>query len=704
MIVAAVIALSRSGVAAPAEDASVLASARRALDAGKLDLANQQASDSATKSPSLGDYAAWVAAQAEYRLKNYAEVASAVRKILAQETPSSPLTAVAAQIAVQAALDSGHAGEGLELLRKFYERIPQPQGDLLFARCFQATGDLPHAAEYFQRVYYRYPSAKEAADAATALVDVKQRLADAYPPPTAAAMSERAGKLFDTGNPSAARIELAAAIQQLSGADRDLARVRLGVADYLSNNTAAAFQYFSALKVDDAESDAERLSYLIRCARTLDRHADVKSFLQQLEKDHAQSKWRMETLIYIADQGRVENDRSVYLPLYEACATTFEKERRAAWCEWQVAFEAYRRAAANALELLKSELRSYGDSKYAENALYFLGKQNESEKQEGSARACYERLTAKFPNTYYAVLARARLKEITAPSSAAMVSFLDEVHWPSPAQFPSFTASDSVDLRLHRASLLASAGMQDLAEGELKFGARNDGEQPNVYAFELAKMASARNAPDEAMRDVRIYAPGYLFMPLDQAPAQFWQLAFPLPYRAAVQQYSAAQNLDPYLVAALIRQESEWNAAVISHANAYGLMQLVPRTGRQLARHFGSKRLNAQQLLNPTRNIQLGTLYFHNLLDAAGGQPEIALAAYNAGPTRSNLWRSWGPFREPAEFVEVVPFHETREYIQLVLRNADLYRRLYSGLKPDVPAYSPKRPRSAKSKTHIPST
>ena len=160
--------------------------------------------------------------------------------------------------------------------------------------------------------------------------------------------------------------------------------------------------------------------------------------------------------------------------------------------------------------------------------------------------------------------------------------------------------------------------------------------------------------------------------------------------------YSRQQALDPYLVAALIRQESEFNAKVISHANAYGLMQLLPSTGRDLARHFGVRRLAASQLLVSDRNIQLGTLYFHNLMTSYAGQPELALASYNAGPGRAALWRSWGPFREQAEFIETIPFHETRGYIQIVLRNADVYRRLYAGREPDVPAYHPKPAPKAK--------
>jgi soluble lytic murein transglycosylase len=253
-------------------------------------------------------------------------------------------------------------------------------------------------------------------------------------------------------------------------------------------------------------------------------------------------------------------------------------------------------------------------------------------------------------------------------------------------------------MRIERAQLLQLTSLNDFAEGELKFGARSDDDQSNVYAFELAKFAAARQAPDQALRYIKAYAPGYLYMPLDQAPITFWRLAFPLPFRDCVERHSRAQGLDPFLVSALIRQESEFNPKVISHANAYGLMQLLPSTGRQLARHFGIRRLRTNQLLTPDRNVQLGTYFFRNLLDSFGGQPELALASYNAGPGRANLWRTWGPFREQAEFIETVPFHETRGYIQIVLRNADVYRRLYAGTVPDVPAYRAKP--APKSKPH----
>jgi len=689
--------------------AALIAVAQHQLEIGNPQAAADYALSASTRVPVLNDYAQYIRAQAEYQLRNYPEVAKSVTRVFNQ-SPLSPFVGSAAALAVRADLDSGSPKQALDLIKKYYDRVPQPQAELLLARCFDATGDLPQSAEYYQRVYYDYPAAtKEATDAANALVDLKQRLGDAYPPPMPAAMIGRAQKLFEVKNFAAARIELAAAIPQLGGAERDLARVRLGEADFLSNNTQAAFEYLLALKVDDPEVDAERLSYVIRCARKLDRHADVKPFLTRLEQQHSTSLWRLDALILVADEARTENETSTYLPLYRACATTFPKDPRSAWCHWRVAFESYRKDQDDDYDLLRSHVQRYPDSPDVNDALYFLGRLLERKNDEASARACYQELAARFPNTYYAIVARERLAQPSvgaATPSPRMLEFLHSVPWPPSEQFPSFTPGPTAQSRITRAQLLQLAGLNQFAENELKFGARNDGEQENVFAYELAKFAAARNAPDQAMHYIKAYAPGYLYMPLDEAPVPFWQLAFPIPYRNSITLHSREQSLDPFLVAALIRQESEFSAKVVSPANAYGLMQLLPSTGKQLARHFGIRRFNTAQLLMADRNIQLGTYYFRNLLNSYGGQKEIALASYDAGPGRANLWRTWGPFREPAEFIETIPFHETRGYVQIVLRNADVYRRLYAGTVPDVPVYHSKpapktKPKKRKSRRPI---
>jgi soluble lytic murein transglycosylase len=436
----------------------------------------------------------------------------------------------------------------------------------------------------------------------------------------------------------------------------------------------------------------------------MDKHADVKPFLTQLEQQHPQSRWRLDALISVADQARTENDTATYLPLYRACAATFPNQPRSAWCHWRIAFESYRRNSADAYDLLREHIQKYPASDDVNDALYFLGRLSEQKNQNAVARSCYEELVARFPNTYFAIAARERLKQPAvegATSDAATIQFLHSVQWPPRPEFPSFTPSKTAQIRLDRAQLLRLTGLSDLAEGELRFAANNDSEQQNLYAYELAKLAAERNSPEVAMRYIKHYAPGYLYMPLDEAPVAFWKLAFPIPYRRSIEQYSRSQGLDPYLVAALIRQESEFNPKIISHANAYGLMQVLPSTGRDLAHHFRIRHYSSVQLLAADRNVQFGTYYFRNLLNSFGGRADLALASYNAGAGRANLWQSWGPYREPAEFVEMVPFHETRGYIQIVLRNADVYRRLYATSVPDVPSYRPKPAPKSKPKKSI---
>jgi soluble lytic murein transglycosylase len=108
----------------------------------------------------------------------------------------------------------------------------------------------------------------------------------------------------------------------------------------------------------------------------------------------------------------------------------------------------------------------------------------------------------------------------------------------------------------------------------------------------------------------------------------------------------------------------------------------MPTTGRELSRQLRIKPYSTARLFQPQVSLQLGSFYLKSVADSLEGRWEAALAAYNAGLSRAKAWSTWGEFREAAEFVETVPFSQTREYIQIVLRNADIYRRLYANEKP----------------------
>src|SRR5581483_8713180 len=201
-----------------------------------------------------------------------------------------------------------------------------------------------------------------------------------------------------------------------------------------------------------------------------------------------------------------------------------------------------------------------------------------------------------------------------------------------------------------------------------RYGARHDG-QPQIVAIELARVANRTATPDVAIRVVKHYAPGYLSMPLDAVTEPLWRVAFPLPFWKPLTAYAQQRGIDPYLLAGLIRQESEFNPAVISVANAYGLTQVLPSTGRELSRKLNIRPFRASMLFTPDVNLNIGTFYLRMVLDQLQGKMEATLASYNAGKSRVLRWLNWSNFQEPAEFVESIPFIETRDYVQSVLRN-----------------------------------
>jgi soluble lytic murein transglycosylase-like protein len=152
---------------------------------------------------------------------------------------------------------------------------------------------------------------------------------------------------------------------------------------------------------------------------------------------------------------------------------------------------------------------------------------------------------------------------------------------------------------------------------------------------------------------------------------------FPRQYLPLIETYSREQQVDPYLVQALIREETFFQADAVSPAKAHGLMQLLLGTARPLARALGFK-IKTGDLHDPEINIRLGLRYFKSLLDRYEGKLYLALAAYNAGPHRVDRWLEDFSHADEEEFIELIPFSETRAYVKNILRNYFFYRYYYA--------------------------
>ena len=274
------------------------------------------------KLPRISDYAAFFLASAKFESGDSAGVAKTLEPVF-KMTPVSPLIARAVLLEAKAA--DGKAA--VDVLKKNYSSLPQPAGDMALATAFASSGDSTNAAVYYQRVYYGYPASQEAADSDTELSKLRKDLGEKYPPPMPSAMLGRAVKLMEAKQYAKARTELEALAPQLAGSEKDLARVKISVADYNAKDTLRAHNALAALEVSTPEADAERLHYLLLCAQRLKNQDEVNGVLEKLARLYPNSKWRLDALIAAASHELIENQMRAYEPIYRACYESLPKSR-----------------------------------------------------------------------------------------------------------------------------------------------------------------------------------------------------------------------------------------------------------------------------------------------------------------------------------------------------------------------------------------
>jgi soluble lytic murein transglycosylase len=633
----------------------------------------------------LQDYTGYHLGRALYVTANYQEALEELGPAISA-SPVSPLRVPALMLSARIHLESGDPRRAIRLLRERAADLPEPGRLELLALSLEKSGDLAEAARTCQRIYYEFPASPEAQRAAPAIARLKQRLGSRYPSETPEMMFTRVDKLIAAREHELARRELQTMTTALGGAARDRARVGLGRARYLRGHDAIAHKWLSALRVSSPEAEAERLYYLLASSRRLGRTGEMLEALKQLNARHPQSPWRLEGLVAVGNHYLLSNDVARYEPVFKACADAFPSSPQAPYCHWKISWAAYLARRPAARLLLLEHLRRFPASEKADAALYFLGRLSQLSGDESSARAWFEEVLQEYPNRYYATLAETQLQSATvaaAKPSLEVRRFLEKLEFPHRSRTFDFQPNKNTQIRLGRARLLASAGLQAWAENELRFGARTD-PQGALLAMELSRTAARSGEYGKSIRYIKGLVPGYLWMPFDSAPEEFWRLAYPLYYKEHLARYARMRDLDIYFLAALIRQESEFDAKAVSRAKAIGLTQVLPTTGRELSGKLGYRPFNASMLHRPDVNLNMGTYYLRLRLDHLEGHVEAALAAYNAGLSRARMWLNWAEYREPAEYIETIPFTETRNYVSIVLRNAEIYRRLYAAEKPST--------------------
>ncbi len=618
-----------------------------------------------TKAGELDDYVAYFLAVAYSGAGDSANTITTL-KDFATRYPDSVFARDAALIYGNALLAQDQAREAVSVLEA---RRNPPRSDIEFAlgRAYLKLGETSMAVLALRRVYYAMPLTAEADEAQKTLNSIS-----GAPPASLAERKARADLLLQGGRARDAVADYRNLLQGASAEERPAVQLALGVALHRAGNDAEAKATLETLSALPTELDARRLYELAEITRTDD--IQFLAFLEQLRAQAPASTWLEEALLSAAGKYLLAGDYDRAVDFYRELHERFPKGRYGAYAHWRTAWLNFRQGRREeARRGLEQQIALYPASPQVPAAAYWRARLAEEDGEPARAQAWYRKIIQSFPNYYYADLARARLKKVAGAADSPADPLLQKI---APARASVvYSAPPQDDLRVAKAKLLRNAAMFDLAAKELQRAAADGGA--SWAPAELARLYQDAGQYNRALESLKRAVPSYYALPFTALPRFYWEALFPRPYWTDLKRFSARNKLDPFLVAALIRQESEFNPGAVSRANALGLMQILPGTGRTTARELRLRRFTTSQLLAPSVNLQLGTTFFRHMLEHYRGRMEYALAAYNAGTDRVDNWLQDGKFRDPEEFVESIPFSETREYVQAILRNASIYHRLY---------------------------
>ena len=652
-------------------------SARAALALGYDDLSKGHAPQAlswflkAKNDPLLTEYVLYWSSQAKHAMNRNAESLADLATIQT-EYPNTAIKEQVTEAFATQSMEAGHYQQAIDALNAYSATTSKPALLLHRARAYTLAGKLVPATKDYQTVFYKFPLADEANVASSALSQLNKQLHSEFPYAAAELQQQRAQAFYEAHKWHEARTEfekLTAILHDPANPVRQHAQLRAVQARMQPKGSVSLLL---SLKVSDPEVEAERLYTLSQFYRSEKKEAEMLSAIEEILQKFPQSRWAEEGLMAAGNYFWVSLDRARAAGYYQRLLDAFPSGKNAFNAEWRIAWVAYLGHQPYADDRLIAFLRKYPVSADASDALYWLGRNAERSGNLARARSYFAKTVDRFPQTYFARAASARLIAL-GPGEEDAPDFLSQIPPPPPLHALDEPIPAASADRWNRAQALRTIAFDSSAELELKTG--YFATSLPRFLLEAAQAAFDQGHFGAGMAYARIIVPSFESRKFSDVPVAAWKALYPLPYEAVLRREAARNDFDPMLAAGLIRQESTFQADAVSHANAIGLMQLLPKTGKLLAKQL-KVRYTKNQLFNPDYNIQLGMRYIANLVQLTGA-PEFAAAAYNAGEDRIALWKSERQYEEIPEVVESIPFSETRDYVQIVLRNAELYRMIY---------------------------
>jgi len=640
----------------------------------KWDETEQYLANSAYCFPLLGDFALYYRAIALTNLSRSVDALAPLQR-LTKDYPESPFLRSTALLSADILFQNGNFQNALLSYQTFLSTYPSGNDSLKAqyqsALCREKLGDLAGASSELRRIWLTYPAKSVAAQAEAALERLRM-VTESIPPFTAEELFTRGCTLFDQGHyKDAAAVFASLTPDSLPEALRGKLAFKSAMIQYRLKKNIEAEQSFARLASPESPYPEFKVEATYWRAQLLDRTGkddEAVSVFREVALAHPESSLADDALLQAAlirkNQGAHQEARA----LFQMIIANYPASSHAPRALWESAWSLYLSGdfaeAATTFALLSN------DPAWREKALYWQGRALETSGRREAALAVYSKIQRENPAGFYTMNIE---KKYDIQSTRV------------PALSKPFTIP-LPDLRgMERAQTLIALGLHEEAGKELAVLKRRNGSS---FRSSVG-YAGLYHAMDDYRSAMGVFRQEYLVTDKGNSPS-VWAALYPAGFHESVSRHTANVGLDEGLTYALIRAESNFLPTARSPVGALGLMQLMPATARETARSTGDD-VTSPQLTNPEVNIRIGTRHLKDLLVRFNGNIVSAVAAYNAGSTPVRRWRKNFPTLQEDEFIENIPYPETREYVKKVLASKEVYRRLY-GLQESATTLPPPSP------------
>lgn len=614
---------------------------------------------------------------------------------LLQKFPESTLIPSASYQKTSARVQAGDCQAALAEWNAFVTRFPKEENTsralLQLADCALKLQDTARAVWALQQVWYSYSDSPEAPEAQKNLQQLGA-LGVSIPEPTLEARYQRGRILFDVARYEEAAAEFKAVLAAGEPANRDDIVQKLSEAFIQLKQYNDAKRYLTGLAHQARRPDlsTKALFWLGRLAIRQGEEGQLLKMERQLTGRFPDSPERAKLLFMMGDFYEGRNQTKQAITTYQRVIKEAPADPSADDAVWRIGWIAYKaRRYGDAIRTFEDYLKRNPAGSLGGQFGYWIGRSEEAMDQPLQAAQAYREVCRQFLRTFYCQQAGVRLARLdpegvgdaaakrTAEAPPEADSNADHGPAPDPASFNADSGSDTALTRDRHYSLAMELMTLDLrpeAAQELSYLTGRYATDKGAV-LKLAERLYAARDYYHSGRLLRLYFPDVLENGGDDVPQSFWEQAYPYQFLKWVKRQTPPAAADPYLVAALIREESAFDSKAISTVGALGLMQLMPYTAEWVAKRAGLNPFSPDLLLDEATNVRLGAWYLQHLVEQFDGNIVLAVASYNAGPDAVGRWAKKG-VGDLDEFIESIPYNETRNFTKRVIRSYNEYRRI----------------------------